>query len=201
MLRRLQALILVTVLVVAAFSTGQLFLFYLLYLGILVVGGSYVLVRLGLNGSRGRLRGQPAPRPRRRPDARDLHAPQRQPASRSRGWRSTTRRRCPAACPAAPITLGCRGGALVAHPDAPHPARAFPHRAVAHPDRRPVRLLRGRGDGRAGRQRRRLPAARAAADVEAARGEPRGQPRLAGTDAPDHAAGNDASGPTPPATA
>jgi uncharacterized protein (DUF58 family) len=48
MFRRLQALILVTVLVVAAFSTGQLFLFYLLYLGIFVVGGSYVLVRLGL---------------------------------------------------------------------------------------------------------------------------------------------------------
>ncbi|HUP53901.1 MAG TPA: DUF58 domain-containing protein [Methylomirabilota bacterium] len=49
MLRRLQALILATILVVAAFSTGYPFLFYLLYLGILVVGGSYVLVRLGLS--------------------------------------------------------------------------------------------------------------------------------------------------------
>ena len=49
MFRRLQALVLVTVLVVAAFSTGYPFLFYLLYLGILVVGGSYVLVRLGLS--------------------------------------------------------------------------------------------------------------------------------------------------------
>ncbi len=37
-----------TVLIVAAFSTGSDFLFYLLYLGILVLGGSYVLVRLGL---------------------------------------------------------------------------------------------------------------------------------------------------------
>ena len=36
MLRRLQALVLATVLVVAAFSTGHPFLFYLLYLGILV---------------------------------------------------------------------------------------------------------------------------------------------------------------------
>ena len=51
MLRRLQALILATILVVAAFSTGYTFLFYLLYLGILVIGGSYVLVRL-VNGTR-----------------------------------------------------------------------------------------------------------------------------------------------------
>lgn len=49
MFRRLQGLILATILVVAAFSTGLEFLFYLLYLAILVVGGSYVLVRLGLS--------------------------------------------------------------------------------------------------------------------------------------------------------
>ncbi len=49
MFRRLQAIALGTILVVAAFSTGYDFLFYLLYLGILVVGGSYVLVRLGLS--------------------------------------------------------------------------------------------------------------------------------------------------------
>ena len=49
MIRRLQALALATILVVAAFSTGQPFLFYLLYLSILIVGGSYVLVRLGLS--------------------------------------------------------------------------------------------------------------------------------------------------------
>jgi uncharacterized protein (DUF58 family) len=49
MVRRLQALAITTILVVAAFSTGLEFLFYLLYLGILVVGGSYVLVRLGLS--------------------------------------------------------------------------------------------------------------------------------------------------------
>jgi len=47
-IRRLEVLIVATILVVAAFSTGQPFLFYLLYLAILVVGGSYVLVRLGL---------------------------------------------------------------------------------------------------------------------------------------------------------
>src|SRR6187399_168613 len=48
MLRRLQALAIATILVIAAFSSGLDFLFYLLYLAILVIGGSYVLVRLGL---------------------------------------------------------------------------------------------------------------------------------------------------------
>ena len=48
MVRRLQLLAIGAVLVVAAFSTGWPFLFYLLYLAILVIGGSYVVVRLGL---------------------------------------------------------------------------------------------------------------------------------------------------------
>lgn len=48
MMRRLQAIIIAVILLVAAFSTGWAFLFYLLYLGILVLGGSYVAVRLGL---------------------------------------------------------------------------------------------------------------------------------------------------------
>ena len=48
MFRRLQLLLLASVLVLAAFSTGRPFLFYLVYLGVLVVGGSYVLTRLGL---------------------------------------------------------------------------------------------------------------------------------------------------------
>jgi uncharacterized protein (DUF58 family) len=48
MIRRLQFLVVAAVVVVAAFSSGERFLFYLLYLAILVIGGSYVLVRLGL---------------------------------------------------------------------------------------------------------------------------------------------------------
>ena len=48
MLRRLQLLVLIVVLVVAAFSTGLPFLFFLVYLGLLVGGGSYILTRLGL---------------------------------------------------------------------------------------------------------------------------------------------------------
>jgi uncharacterized protein (DUF58 family) len=48
MFRRLQLLILAGILVIAAFSSGEQFLFYLVYLGLLVVGGSYVLTRLGL---------------------------------------------------------------------------------------------------------------------------------------------------------
>ena len=49
MLRRLQLLVIGAILVIAAFSTGLPFLFYLVYLGIFVVGGSYVLTRLGLS--------------------------------------------------------------------------------------------------------------------------------------------------------
>ena len=48
MFRKLQLLLLGAILVIAAFSTGWPFLFYLVYLGVLVVGGSYVLTRLGL---------------------------------------------------------------------------------------------------------------------------------------------------------
>lgn len=48
MIRRLELLLLGAVIVVAAFSTGWSFLFYLVYLGLLVVGGSYVITRLGL---------------------------------------------------------------------------------------------------------------------------------------------------------
>jgi uncharacterized protein (DUF58 family) len=48
-IRRLQALVIATILIVASFASGQPFLFYLLYLGVLVVGGSYVLTRLGLS--------------------------------------------------------------------------------------------------------------------------------------------------------
>ena len=48
MIRRLQLLAIAAVVVVAAFSTGLPFLFYLVYLGVLVVGGSYVLTRLAL---------------------------------------------------------------------------------------------------------------------------------------------------------
>ena len=48
MIRKLQLIVAVAILVLAAFSTALPFLFYLLYLAILVIGGSYVLVRLGL---------------------------------------------------------------------------------------------------------------------------------------------------------
>ena len=48
MFRRFQLLLLGAILVIAAFSTGWTFLFYLVYLGVLVIGGSYVLTRLGL---------------------------------------------------------------------------------------------------------------------------------------------------------
>jgi uncharacterized protein (DUF58 family) len=47
-IRRLQLLGLAIVLVVAAFTTGWTFLFFLVYLGLLVGGGSYIVTRMGL---------------------------------------------------------------------------------------------------------------------------------------------------------
>ncbi len=48
MIGRLQLLVLVSALVVGAFSTGADFLFFLVYLVLLVGGGAYVVTRLGL---------------------------------------------------------------------------------------------------------------------------------------------------------
>jgi uncharacterized protein (DUF58 family) len=48
MIRRFQLLVVAAILLVAAFSTEFEFLFYLVYLAILVIGGSYILTRLGL---------------------------------------------------------------------------------------------------------------------------------------------------------
>ncbi len=48
MIRRFQLILVAAILLVAAFSTEFPFLFYLVYLSILVVGGSYILTRLGL---------------------------------------------------------------------------------------------------------------------------------------------------------
>ena len=48
MLRRIQIIILGGILLIAALSTGAPFLFFLVYLSILVVGGSYVVTRFGL---------------------------------------------------------------------------------------------------------------------------------------------------------
>jgi uncharacterized protein (DUF58 family) len=48
MIRRFQLFVVAAILLVAAFSTELEFLFYLVYLAILVIGGSYILTRLGL---------------------------------------------------------------------------------------------------------------------------------------------------------
>ena len=48
MIRRFQLVVIAAILLIAAFSTELEFLFYLVYLAILVVGGSYILTRLGL---------------------------------------------------------------------------------------------------------------------------------------------------------
>jgi uncharacterized protein (DUF58 family) len=48
MVRRFQLIVIAATLLIAAFSTELSFLFYLVYLAILVIGGSYILTRLGL---------------------------------------------------------------------------------------------------------------------------------------------------------
>jgi uncharacterized protein (DUF58 family) len=48
-MRRLQLILIAAILLIAAFSTGLEFLFYLVYLAIIVIGGSYILTRLGLS--------------------------------------------------------------------------------------------------------------------------------------------------------
>jgi hypothetical protein len=126
MLRRIQALAIATILVVAAFSSGWNFLFYLLYLAILVVGGSYVLVRLGLSDLEAgyavsQLHGHLHPAQQladpqavaRDPQPDD---PARWPAGQGHHPRRPQR-------------------AVVAHPGSPDPPRALPHRAAPYPDR------------------------------------------------------------------
>jgi uncharacterized protein (DUF58 family) len=48
MIRRFQLIVIAAILLIAAFSTELELLFYLVYLSILVIGGSYILTRLGL---------------------------------------------------------------------------------------------------------------------------------------------------------
>jgi uncharacterized protein (DUF58 family) len=48
MLRRLQLIAISAVLLIAAFSTGADFLFFLVYIGLLVLGGAYLVTRFGL---------------------------------------------------------------------------------------------------------------------------------------------------------
>src|SRR4051794_12483347 len=48
MIRRFQLVVIGAILLIAAFSTELPFLFYLVYLAIVVVGGAYILTRLGL---------------------------------------------------------------------------------------------------------------------------------------------------------
>src|SRR3954470_9251966 len=48
MVRRIELAVIAVIVIVAALSTGVQFLFFLIYLGILVIGGSYVVTRFGL---------------------------------------------------------------------------------------------------------------------------------------------------------
>ena len=189
MIRKLELLIITVVLVVAAFSTAEPFLFYLLYLAILVIGGSYVLVRLGLSDLEAgyavsQLHGHVGDRMR---VTYTLRNTSRMPKLWLEIHNPTT---LPGGLPGPGDHARRPERAVVADPGAAVAPRPLPDRAAAHPDGRPVRVLRGVGDGRAGDQRRRLPADRAAAALAPAGGLARGQPRLAGPDPADDADGD-----------
>ena len=107
-IRKLELLIVAAVLVVAAFSTGA---------AVPVLPalprdpGHRRLVRPGPprpDRPRGGLRGQPAPRPRRRPAAGHLHAAQRQPASPKLWLEIHNPTTLPGGLPGRAITLGGR---------------------------------------------------------------------------------------------
>ena len=187
MIRRIELLAVAIVLVVAAFSTGLPFLFYLLYLAILVGGGSYVLTRLGLSDLEagyavGQLQGHVGEQLRVTYTLRNAG---RLPKPWLEVHNPTS---LPVAIPGGRSRSGHRGRAELDRQGPAHPARPLPDRAAPGPDRRPVRLLRGFGDGRPGGHPDRLPADRATAAVAAARREPRGQPCGARADAPDEPA-------------
>ena len=192
MLRRLQVLVLAVVLVVAAFSTGWPFLFFLVYVGLLVGGGSYILTRLGLSDLEAGYAVSQLSGARRRSPAGHLHAAQHRPAAQAVAGdpqpHHAPRR---AAGPGALAAAAARSGP--GWSGRPRAARALPDRAAPDPHGRPVRLLRGVGRGGAGDHARRLPARRGPAAVAAATGEHRGRARLARAHAPDHAARDDGS--------
>ena len=174
MFRRLQILAIAAVVIIAAFSTGLPFLFYLVYLGVLVIGGSYVVTRLGAREPRGRLRGQPAVRPRRRPAEGDLHAPQRRllPKPWLEVHNPTT---LPAGLPGRALRWD-RAPSGHGRSKCRSRAAAIPDRAVAHPLRRPVRVLRGHRDRRPGGVTDRLSEGRSAPATGGSPRPCRGQP-------------------------
>ena len=144
MLRRLQLLILAVVLVVAAFSTGEPFLFFLVYLGPARRRRQLHPDAPRPHGPRGRLRREPAPGPRRRPAAGDVHAAQHGPRAQAvAGGPQPHDAPGRAAGPGAVARRAAASGRGSSGPA--RPARPLPHRAAPDPDRRPVRLLRGVG--------------------------------------------------------
>ena len=162
MFRRLQLVILSVVLVIAAFSTGEQFLFFLVYIGLLIGGGSYILTRLGLSDLEAgyavsQLSGHVGDKLRVTYTLRNTG---RIPKPWLEIYNPTT---LPGGLPGRALSLRGRQERswLVRAPLVA--ARPLPDRAADDPHRRPVRVLRGVGGRRPGRDARRLPARRRAA--------------------------------------
>ena len=150
MIRKLELLVVAVVLVVAAFSTALPFLFYLLYLAILVIGGSYVLVRLGLSDLEAgyavsQLHGHVGDRMR---VTYTLRNTSRVPKLWLEIHNPTT---LPGGLPGRAITLGGRSRAVVADPGAARrvAATSGSNRSTSGPVTRSASSRRRRRSGRA----------------------------------------------------
>ena len=165
------------VLVVAAFSTGLPFLFYLVYLGDprrrrLVRPDPARPVR-----PRGRLRGQPAVGPRRRPAPGHVHAPQHEPRPEAlaRGPQPDLAAGRPARAGRSRWAARTERSWLVRTPLTRRGHFRVEPLQIRTGD--PFGFFESSAVGRHGRDRRRLPAHRAPAALAAAGREPRRQPR------------------------
>ena len=187
MLRRIQVLVLAGVLLIAALSTGAPFLFFLVYLSILVVGGSYVVTRFGLADLEAgyvldRVHAQAGDMLRASYTVRntsrlpkfwlEVHNPTSLPVPLARpGDHARAARRT--------VVVG------------PRPADAagpLPRRAAGVAHRRSARAVRIARDGGQPRDGHRLPARRVAARLAAAAGVDRGLARAGAADAAHDAA-------------
>ena len=187
MIRRLQAIVVAAVLVIAAFSTGCRSSSTCSTWAILVLGGSYVLVRLGLTDLEAgyavsQLHGHVGDRMR---VTYTLRNGSRLPEALARGPQpdDAARRACPGG--RSPWRDGASGRGSSGRRSTRRGHFRIEPLHIRTGD--PFGFFEAAATVGQGVSRRRLSAPRTDPRVAAAGGQPRGQPRVAGTDAPDHA--------------
>ena len=190
LMRRLQLFLIAAILLIAAFSTGLEFLFYLVYLAIIVIGGSYIVTRLGLSDLEAgyavsQLNGHVGDQIR---VTYTLRNTSRVPKPWLEVHNPTT---LPGGLPGRAIPLGPRAERswLVRVPLVRRGHFRIEPLQIRTGD--PFGFFEASASVGPGRRGRRLPADRADSAVAAAGGLPRGQQRVTRADAPDDAARDD----------